>query len=207
MAEGPKIKTEKEREAVISKLPAKEYEFCEHCEIENVKDYLKLVKTLTERAETLIEDIDQLREKQGKTKIRNFTIGKTYAPKCKNKEGWKVKGIRDRWYTYSNKGYDFLLAFAVLTRENVPANVKEPFKNQQMLALGIENQLIQHFCFVKADPRLDNKSLHPGKASSNYAGQVIYLAVRYSTPEDNEEEESEDNEEEGSGGQAEEESQ
>ncbi len=141
----------------------------------------------------MLEDIDRLlyRDTFGEQpKIREFTIGKTYAPLYKRKrgKGWKVKGISDRWdKKYKPEGYDFLLAFVILTRENIPERAKDPFKNQQMLALALESQLIQHFAFVKQDPRLGNASLEPGRLSGDYAGQVLYIAVRYTKQDEDEE--------------------
>ena len=160
----------------LTKLPRKPYRFYDLCEF-YCNDHTELTKQIIERAEMLIEDLEILyREKN--LQIQEFTIGKTYTTISRIGYKWNVEGIRKRSYFYKTRGYDFLLAFAVLTERNVPNHTKKTFRNQQMLALALESQLIQHFCYVKKDWRLDNKNLHPGRVNQNCAGQVIYIAVR-----------------------------
>ena len=181
-SENTPVITEESYETITNKR----YSFHNDCNfLGHIKDYRELRTKVMERVNELIEKINDVLSKQ-QQKIKEFTIGKTFAPKKKNGKGWKVKGIRDRWSTYETKGYTFLLAFAVLTKENLSESILEPFNNQQMLALGLENHLIQHFCFLECDSRLGNESLDPGKKNQGYAGQVLYIAVKVSNQTDEE---------------------
>ena len=172
-----KIKREDETK-LITKLPTRPYRFYDFCEFD-CNDYTELTEQIIERAEMLIEDIEILYREEN-LQIQKFTIGKTYATISKRGYKWKVEGIKKRSYSYEKRGYDFLYAFAVLTKDNVPYDTKEPFRNQQILALALESQLIQHFCFVKKDSRLGNISLDLGRKNQGYAGPVIYIAVQCS---------------------------
>ena len=179
------IPTTEVPETLITELPTR-YSFYKDLLFVG-KDFAELTKKIIKRAEILIKDIELILHQQKRPRLRKFTIGKTYAPTWKKPpRRWKVEGISNRWYkSYEKSGYDFLLAFAVVTIENVSCNTKEPFNNQQMLALALESQLIQHFCYVKEDSRLGNTSLDPGHENAGYAGQVLYIAVRFS-PRDGE---------------------
>lgn len=138
--------------------------------------------------EHLLKEIELLLEMVWKKKIETFTIGKTYAKTKKkyrhdfnggNSDHFTKTGISERFrHTYKEEGYDFLIGIVILTRNNIPPDAPPPFNNQQSLTLALESQLIQHFVYVKPDNRIGNTSLHPGNQSQQYAGGVIYLAVR-----------------------------
>ena len=146
-----------------------------------------LLQTLIKYVEYLLEKIESLPEMFLK-KIETFTIGKTYAKtKIKyrhdfnggNSDHFTKTGISERFrHTYKEEGYDFLIGIVILTRSNIPPGAPPPFNKQQSLTLALESQLIQHFVYVNPDNRIGNTSLHPGNQSQQYAGGVIYLAVK-----------------------------
>ena len=146
------------------------------------KDFRIIVKTSKHYVESLFNDMKQIYGEEFK-----FTIGKTYSPKRKkvdnpspaNPNHWKKDGISDRWKkTYKKEGYTFLIAFVILTKENISKDIPEAFRDQQTLALALEQELIHHFAYVEKDNRIANKTLDTGKKSGTYAGAVIYLAIK-----------------------------
>ena len=147
------------------------------------KELTVLAEKLKNYVESLINDIEEMFGKKFE-----FTIGKSYAtvnknlkkkPDPANANHWKKDGISNRWTgTYDDEGYSFLIAFVILTKDNISEKVPKAFRHQQTLALALESQLIQHFCYVKYDKRLANTSLDPGRKSADYAGAVLYIAIK-----------------------------
>lgn len=156
-------------------------------DLSHINNFALLFQNLQDYVEYLLEQFEDLLKTHRK-KIETFTIGKTYAKTKKQfrhkfsgafSNNFTVEGISDRFrHFYEPEGYDFLVGIVIITRQNVPPNAAQAFRNQQMLALSLESQLIQHFSYVKCDNRLGNTSLHPGHNSKPHAGGVIYLAVK-----------------------------
>ena len=156
-------------------------------DLSNINNFAILCQNLQDHVEYLLKQFQNLLKMQRK-KIETFTIGKTYAKTKKQyrhnfngafSNNFTVEGISDRFRNfYEPQGYDFLVGIVIITRQNVPRNAAQAFRNQQMLTLSLESQLIQHFSYVKCDNRLGNTSLYPGHNSKPHAGGVIYLAVK-----------------------------
>ena len=146
------------------------------------KDFRIIVQTSKHYVESLFNDIQEIYGEEFK-----YTIGKTYSPKRKrvdnpnpaNPNHWKKDGISDRWKkTYEKEGYTFLIAFVILTKENISKDIPQAFRHHQTLALALEQQLIHHFAYVEKDNRIANKTLDTGKKSATYAGAAVYLAIK-----------------------------
>ena len=177
------IKLEKSTYPQLEKEDIKNGYFFFPIDLSEEKEFSVLVEELKQYVESLIDRIEKIFEEEFE-----FTIGKTYAPRRKNltekpdpanPNHWRIEGISKRWIqTYNAEGYSFLIAFVILTRDNISEKVPEAFRHQQSLALALESQLIQHFCYVKYDERLANTSLDTGRKSADYAGAVLYMAVK-----------------------------
>ena len=178
-----KVKLEKSTYPFLEKEDIKKGCFFFPIDLNKEKELSVLVEKLKNYVESLINDIEEIFGKKFE-----FTIGKSYAPMNKNLKKkpdpadphhWRKEGISSRWgTTYEDEGYSFLIAFVILTKDNISEKVPKAFRHQQTLALALESQLIQHFCYVKYDKRLANTSLDPGKKSKDYAGAVLYMAVK-----------------------------
>lgn len=175
------IKLEKSTYPQLEKEDIKNGYFFFLIDLHEEKEFSVLVEELKQYVESLIDRIEEIFGKEFE-----FTIGKTYAKKWRKRRGdpanpnhWTVDGISSRWnQTYYKERYSFLIAFVILTRDNISEKVPEAFRHQQSLALALESQLIQHFCYVKYDERLANTSLDTGRKSKDYAGAVLYMAVK-----------------------------
>ena len=177
------IKLEKRTYPLLGKEKIKKGCFFFPIDLNKEKELSVLAEKLKIYVEFLINDIEEMFGKKFE-----FTIGKSYAtvnknlkkkPDPANANHWKKDGISNRWTgTYDDEGYSFLIAFVILTKDNISEKVPKAFRHQQTLALALESQLIQHFCYVKYDKRLANTSLDPGRKSADYAGAVLYIAVK-----------------------------
>ena len=177
------IKLEKSPYPLLEKEDIKKGCFFFPIDLNKEKELSVLAEELKQYVESLINDIEEIFGKKFE-----FTLGKTYAPVSKilkkkpdpaNPNHWRKDGIASRWkQTYDAEGYSFLIAFVILTKDNISEKVPKAFHHQQVLALALESQLIQHFCYVKYDKRLANTSLDPGRKSADYAGAVLYMAVK-----------------------------
>ena len=158
--------------------------------ISGINNFKKITGILTKYVEVLLEKIQTILNIKGE-KIATFTIGKTYGiTKTQvrqnfsgaNRNHWRKDGLLSRYNTtYKKNGYNFLIGFGIITRHNVPPNVQKQFKNQEMLALGLEMELILHFSYTRKDNRLDNQTIVPGKmAGQKHAGAVLYVAIKTS---------------------------
>ena len=146
------------------------------------KDFRVIVKISKRYVESLLNDIQEIYGEEFE-----YTIGKTYSPKKEkvnnpnpaNPNHWRKDGISGRWKkTYKKEGYTFLIAFVILTKNNISKDIPQAFRHQQTLALALEQQLIHHFAYVEKDNRIANKTLDTGKKSATYAGAVVYLAIK-----------------------------
>ena len=177
------IKLEKKTYPLLGKEKIQKGCFFFPIDLNKEKELSVLVEKLKNYVESLINNIEEIFGKKFE-----FTIGKSYAPVNKNlkkkpdptnPDHWRKDGISSRWTTtYDDEGYSFLIAFVILTKDNISEKVPKAFRHQQTLALALESQLIQHFCYVKHDKRLANTSLNPGRKSADYAGAVLYMAVK-----------------------------
>lgn len=177
-----------------------------------VKDYsfnlsdLRGKKKINERKELLIQKITDTMaslESTSDKKIQIFSIGKTYAEatsdkpfKSMNKDAWRKGGISSRWREYRDKaGYDGLVVLGAITNAMLDKTPKIEGWGAQEYALALEVALIAHYVFDDVDPRVGNKSTHPGRLkgredenTSSHPGDlkgekdvgfVIYLAFKY----------------------------
>jgi len=141
--------------------------------------------TLVKWVDDTITDI----EIQSGKKVVKFYIGKTYVRQyakrkfdSMNPNTWKLSGISSRWHHHRQEDYgrNGMVVLTVVTRDDVPQQSIPAFKNQEMYALALEQQLIIHYAFVRGDERLANTSTHPGlqqKGESTRAiGYPIYMA-------------------------------
>lgn len=135
-------------------------------------------------------------------KIQIFSIGKTYAEatgdkpfKSMNKDAWMKGGISSRWCEYRKNGYDGLVVLGAITHAMLDKTRKIEGWGAQEYALALEVALIAHYVFDDVDPRVGNKSTHPGRSkgrkdenTSSHPGDlkveedvgfVIYLAFKY----------------------------
>ena len=177
-------------------------ELCEGCQRTYAFNLVDLKRqTFEKRKELLIARIDgSLRELEfhSDEKVKHFCIGKTYATARTGKKfhpadrsTWRVDCISQRWFmTYNNEGYDGLVVLVavnrdMLTDKKARYGQEERMCNtavwdQQSYELALENALISHYAFSEFDPRLANRSLHPGQQQrSCSAGYVIYTAFKY----------------------------
>ena len=160
--------------------------------LSNLISYMLMFEELKNYVYYLLAEFERLLKIDGK-RIEEFQIGKTYAIlKKRNRSNWnningnninsnlfRIAGISDKFRSYYKKqNYEFLIGFAIITRQNVPPNSLPYFNNQQALTLALESDLIKHFAYDQADNRCKNKSQNPGNKSQQYAGGVIYLAVK-----------------------------
>ena len=158
-------------------------------------------ETFEKRKELLIAQINgSLRELEfySDKKVKDFCIGKTYATARTghnfdpaDRSTWRVDGISPRWFTtYNKEGYDGLVVLGAVSRDMLTDKkarygqeermCNTAVWNQQSYALALENALISHYAFSEFDPRLANRSLHPGQQQrSCSAGYVIYMAFKY----------------------------
>ena len=150
-----------------------------------------------EAKDLLVRQIDgifaDIAREQEEKEIEAFTIGKSHARRRrtaqhgfkhfdrKDLKTWKLDGgINGRWQTtYKEQGYDGLVALTAITREVIPSDVHQNSQNPEQYAIALEQSLIQHYSIDKPDPRLANKSSHPGKKCANnpYAG-IVYVAYK-----------------------------
>ena len=128
-------------------------------------------------------------EIQSGKKVVKFYIGKTYVRKNKrskvfdamNPNTWRKEGILSRWCHHKQEDYggNGLVVLTVVTKDDVPQQSIPAFKDQEMYALALEQQLIIHYAFIRGDERLANTSTHPGKEQkeeSRAIGYPIYMA-------------------------------
>lgn len=175
---------------VLCKGQVKNYSF-------NLSD-LREKKKINERKELLIQKITDTMaslESTSDKKIQIFSIGKTYAEatsdkpfKSMNKDAWRKGGISSRWREYRDKaGYDGLVVLGAITNAMLDKTPKIEGWGAQEYALALEVALIAHYVFDDVDPRVGNKSTHPGRMKAHPGdlkgekdvGFVIYLAFKY----------------------------
>lgn len=153
----------------------------------NINNFKILLGHLKDYVEHLLVDLEGQFNMDGK-KIEKFSIGKTYAirkkqnlPTCSGaySDGYTTQGIYRRFNnSYKKKGYDFLIAFAIIATENVPPEATPAFLNQHMLSLSLKSQLIQYFSYEKYDNHLANRNINPGNKIEPHEGGVLFLAVK-----------------------------
>ena len=113
----PKLPTQSASEQKQDTSGKPNCSFQDDVEIKNedgtyIKDFKKLKEHVIEKATELLKN---------KRNIENFKIGKTSA-KRGDSDDWDDTKLKNRRYDTSYKGYDSLIAFAVITRDNVPEN-------------------------------------------------------------------------------------
>ena len=161
-------------------------------------------KTFQERVDSLIYRIEETiaaLKRYSSRAVKEFTIGKTFAPARahrkfdpENENTWRVDGISKRWNRYKREGYDGLVVVGavsqkMLTDTSYYGKVCDTYVwDQQSYALALESALICHYAFKTFDPRLANSSLHPGKnkqidkdedEDKAAAGGIVYFAFKY----------------------------
>jgi len=163
---------------LITTLPSgedKKYKFIEHCGLGMVRNIETLTTMLIDRFCNFM-GIMKRRLYESDLKIDKFMIGKTY---CDNSD--KEKGIASRWgQKYKGLHYDFLIAFAILTDDNIQVGIPQSFNNTEQLVIGLEQSLI-NYCVYKPNysKKLANASFSTGRPSNKpHDGKVLYLAVK-----------------------------
>ena len=156
-------------------------------DVSDISDPELLFEALKNYVHYLLEEIEMFLNISGR-KIDKLTIGKTKAKSKKQHQHnfsgvisahFTKKGISNRFQRYcKQKGYNFLLGFVIITKDNVPYNATPVLENQQDLTLGLESRLIYYFAYNKCDNRLGNESFYPGKKSKQHAGFAIYIALK-----------------------------
>ena len=107
--------------------------------LHHTNDFALLFQNLQDYVEYLLVQFENLLKIE-KKKIETFTIGKTYAKTKKQyrhnfkgafSNNFTIEGISERFRNfYKPQGYEFLIGIAVITRQNVPPNAAQPFRNQ-----------------------------------------------------------------------------
>lgn len=152
----------------------------------------------------LLEKIEQTRN----LLIQEFVIGKSFVEKnmsyklfrINHERTWDISdGVGKRWKgEYKKRNFDGLIVVAVVTSETLPHRERliPPFREKQTYAIALEQNLIHYFAYVKQDPRLSNKSLHPGRLGSEQKeAYVVYVAFRLKSRRNSFSEEISDDEE------------
>lgn len=146
--------------------------------------FLEIWDMVRIKADRLLLKIDRLLDIKNH-RISAFTIGKSSSTGSEftdllnhNPRRWIVRNIQSRWFSkYHNMGYAFLVAFVVVTRENIDTT-RVRFLRQQDLALALENRLIQCYAFERNDQRVDNRSLASGNIGDEEMAGIVYLAIQ-----------------------------
>ena len=156
-------------------------------DVSKISDYFCLTENLKICVNYLLDIIERILNDKGE-KIETFTFGKSYADieggfrndfNTADPKQWKKDGIENRWInTFQKKEYDFLLAFAIITRFNVPDGVVESLGNKQMLTSMLESSLIQHYGYIEKDNRYRFQSSDSNDVLEDHIGTVLYLVVR-----------------------------
>ena len=143
--------------------------------------------------EHLVECVHKIQTKR-KCQLEKFYIGKTNVSKLKNikrfnhmdSSTWKLDGgINGRFKCHKDAGYgrDGLVVLTVVTREAIhPKPWYQDKCHVEDYALTLERMLIED---CKADSRLANKSVKPGRKCEKYSeisGYPLYMAFKVHTP-------------------------
>ena len=106
---------------------------------------------------------------------------------------WKKTGISSRWSVHKKKPYgkDGMFVLAAISKESLPPQCRQTGKSkrhQEDYALALEQRLIHHFMFDKADERLENKTVtsggSDGRSSIAYALYMAFAVEENTDPLD-----------------------
>ena len=142
-------------------------------------DELSAPRTAVDRLSSWLDTTIQDIECQSEKRVRKFYIGKTYSQRHKKRNynkndptTWRKAGISSRWRTHRKEEYgkSGMVVLTVITRDRVPKGAIKSFKNQQLYALALEQQLIMHYAYERGDERLANETINPGKWKTDEGG-------------------------------------
>ncbi len=173
---------------MVNRLPTEScYEFLDSCNISDWNNFENLSKIIRDRAQWLIEDIDNILrcEKNDGSRIRKFYIGNTYAPlkscKHRNEIFWTFEGMKEVWEhngkRLEKEGYNFLLGFAVLTAGNLPKAMQPAYGS---FLRELPREIESYFKENKAFDSKTSCAYNEDEQLNNYlvqTAEVIYLAV------------------------------
>ena len=123
--------------------------------------------------------------------ITKFCIGKTYTRphgqrtfSITDHETWSLEGLNSRWHNkYKKEDYNEIVVVAGISHETLP-DYRPVCQDIEQYAISLEQQLIDHFMWVKPDSRLANKTTEPGKkVEEPKIAFVIYVAIKTKQPE------------------------
>jgi len=170
---------------IVFQLPAeKSYGFIEECEMGNIKGFDDLKDEVLRRATTIFSDINSLLSLQNK-EISGVVIGKTYCTQATD-QTWHTDGLKNRWGNLYHTDYHYMIAFAVLTSDNVDSGITQPFRNKESLTIALENAAIVEFGFKLQNFPLENHSQSPGRKSVKIKdGQTLYIVIKVGEAQSN----------------------
>ena len=97
---------------------------------------------------------------------------------------WGKERIRQRWMDHSkgkegrlNYGKDGMVVLAAISEESLPQCCQGNSRyHQEDYALALEQRLIHHFMFTKADQRLYNHTVTAGRSDKRYSpAYAVYM--------------------------------
>ena len=137
-------------------------------------DLGKLYRDTTKILRKIKQTIKEVEDGR-KRKIKQYYIGKTYAHKDTsqpevfdhmNKNTWLKKGIIDRCTHHSKKSYGKggSVVLTAIPESRIPKQTRlSKLKTHEDYALALEQQVINHLVFEKADTRVFNQTSNEGK--------------------------------------------
>ena len=136
-------------------------------------DLGKLYRDTTKILRKIKQTIKEVEDGR-KRKIKQYYIGKTYAQTKQkifdhmNKDTWAKKGIIDRCTRHSKNGYGKggLVVLTAIPESRIPIQTRlarSLKKTHEDYALALEQQVINHLVFEKADTRVVNQTSNEGK--------------------------------------------
>ena len=158
----------------------------------------KAARRLISHAEKCLGEIDLQRSPEDK--VVKFYIGKASIHRRKkagrkkagsakyvsfdrsDRNTWKKTGISSRWSDHKKKSYgkDGMFVLAAISRKSLPPQCRQTGKSkrhQEDYALALEQSLIHHFMFNKADERLENKTVTSGRLDGRKSiAYALYVA-------------------------------
>ena len=168
-------------------------DFLENIDGKEATSIDKAGEMLIKHVNKCLERIERCRRKKvqhmyfGKTSIQCRTFKKIIeVPFDRLKEyTWEKKRIRSRWKDHSkskdgrlNYGKDGMVVLAVISEESLPQCCQGDSRyHQEDYTLALEQRLMHHFMFNKADQRLFNPTVTAGKSDKKKSiAYAVYMA-------------------------------
>lgn len=133
-----------------------------------------------------------LQELNSKKEIETFTFGKTYTTSKKyfyfpvnNTNSWNLSGIRSAWKRFKALGFHNLVVVSVVDEHQIPLyNMLWRNNDTEDFTVALKQNLIHFYKITKKDRRLGNVNCREGARKDNSYRGVLYMAIRYTEPED-----------------------